>query len=876
MTAVTDGMRPRRDSLATRRLSGAVFATDALALALTASADAALLLESTGDDSIVSWSNDAARAFFGARLDDRPSLPALLLGAGDEVARRRLLTALESGVSALLECPVARADGVRWGEWSVSPLDEGDGAPPRWLVTVRDVTDRRRRDQAIEIYLRETEQARTDALAQANQAEALVNELTFARGQAQEIVQQRSAFLASVSHEIRTPLNGVIGLTGVLLGTPLNGEQREIAGALRGSAERLLGLLNDVLDFAKMDGRRLQLEAVEFDVHETIEQIVDLLSVRPDAQRLRVHTLIAPGVPNVMCGDPGRFGQVLSNLVGNAVKFTPEGRITVRASVDAMDDQHATLRCEVSDSGIGIAPDALERLFEPFVQADAGTTRRYGGTGLGLAICKELVQLMGGTIGVRSTPGEGSVFWFTVRLAVSASAPSRVVQGLDDIVNHRALMIDRDAENRSIFALQLAALGITCDGVPTLADAMEQLAQRPDDYQLVFVHYDCPDAEPLQAARAIRDRDPAHAPVVMVLAPLGASPPQAALESAGAAGLIHSPVRQTLLAGLVADAWHKAREHSAPHDPMQVPDDEAGAVPQWRAAPRVLVAEDNIINQQVAQHMLQLLGCRVDVVANGLEALESVAQVPYDLVFMDCQMPECDGYEATRRLRRTGSERARVPVVAMTANVMPGDRQRCLDAGMNDYVSKPVHADEIDAILRRFLVAHLAEDVSADAASPRLTPPNGMRAPAGLAAPAEARPPVTARATAPAPIAHAGEVMIDQKIVNSLKSMQARGARKGLIGDLMTVFRAQAEEVSDHLTTALEAGDAVRLREAAHKFKGACGSIGAAQLAARAKDVEMAARENRLADAAAARDALSALVPDALAALDAVYSDAIS
>ena len=857
MTVLSDGSRPRRDSLAVRRLSGAVPATDALALALTASADPALLLEATDTGTVLSWSNDAATLFFGVRLDGRPSLAALLGGAGDEVAPRRLLATLDSGLSGLLDCPIARSDGVRWGEWSVSPISGDESAPRRWLVTVRDVTDRRLRDRALEIYLRETEQARIDALAQATQAEALVNELTFARGQAQEIIQQRSAFLASVSHEIRTPLNGVIGLAGVLLGTPLSGEQRNIAGSLRNSAERLLALLNDVLDFAKMDSGRMQLESVEFDVRETIEQIVELLAVRPDARQVRVHTLIAPGVPRVMCGDPGRFGQVLSNLVGNAVKFTERGHITVRASVDAMDDQAVVLRCEVSDSGIGIAPHALERLFEPFVQADASTTRRYGGTGLGLAICKELVHLMGGTIGVRSTQGEGSVFWFTVRLTVSASVPAGDISGLDELRGRRALLIDRDPEYRAIFALQLSALGVACDGVGSLAEAFDRMALAPEPYALAFVHHDCPDAEPLHAARQIRDRNPTEAPVVILLAPLGASPPQAAVEAAGASGIVHTPVRQTRLARHMVDAWAKVRGRSVPVATLVEDDPADREGPVWREAPRILVAEDNIINQQVAQHMLQLLGCRVDLVANGLEALDAVAQMPYDLVFMDCQMPECDGYEATRRLRRTVSDRSRIPVVAMTANVMPGDRQRCLDAGMDDYVSKPVHADEIDAILRRFLADHMADDGYGAARSAPTAPRE-----------------VTPARPVPRTSEPGAESLLDFKIVDSLKAMQARGTRKSLVSDLLTVFRSQAEEVGDQLAAALDAGDTQRLREAAHKFKGACGSIGAARLAARAKELEIAAREERLTDAAAARRALAADVPAALAALEAAYRDA--
>ncbi len=860
MIALNEAHRPRRDSLSARRLSGGVFATDALALALTASADGALLVERTTDGPVISWSNESAREFLGQALANRPPMAPLLLGAGDEAAVRSLLAALDAPVSARVECPVARDDGVRWGEWSVSPLALDDGAPARWLVSVRDVTDRRRRDQALSIYLRETEQSRADAISQAQQAEALVNELTLAGGQAQEVIQQRSAFLASVSHEIRTPLNGVIGLTGVLLGTGLSAEQRDIGNAVRRSAERLLSLLNDVLDFAKMDTGRMQLESVEFDVHETIEQIVELLSVRPGAAQLRVSTLIAPGVPNVMCGDPGRFGQVLSNLVGNAVKFTSAGQVTVRASVDAMSDEQVVLRCEVSDSGIGIAADALDRLFEPFVQADASTTRRYGGSGLGLAICKDLVHLMGGTIGVRSAPGEGSVFWFTVRLSVSASAPGNVpLRGLNDVGTHRALVIDPNRESRAIFALQLGGLGVVCDGVSSLADATAQLAAATEPYALVFVHHDCPDAEPLQVARVIRDHDASRPHAVILLAPLGASPPQAALDAAGVAGIIHTPVRPSLLAGRIAGAWRRHRSAVAPDlTPADVEADEAA--PRWRQTPRVLVAEDNVINQQVARHLLQLLGCSVDVVADGLEALDALANVPYDLVFMDCMMPECDGYEATRRLRRTGSPRAGVPVVAMTANAMPGDRQRCLDAGMDDYVAKPVHETDLDAVLRRFLATLLDyTDGAHDTGDTR-----------GEAPPRAAKP--TEPREQPAP----DELVIDPKIVGSLKALQARGARQTLIDDLLAVFRVQAEEISDHLRTALDESDLTRVREVAHKFKGSCGSIGASRLATRARVAELAAREGRLADAAAACAALSALLSGDVLALDAAYRDAVS
>jgi CheY-like chemotaxis protein len=424
-------------------------------------------------------------------------------------------------------------------------------------------------------------------------------------------------------------------------------------------------------------------------------------------------------------------------------------------------------------------------------------------------------------------------------------------------------VIDPNVDDRAIFALQLGGIGVTPDSVSSLAEAEQQLEAGLSTgrlYSLIFVHHDCPDADPLQAARAVRAACRAGTPVVMLLTRLGASPPQAALEAAGAAGIIHTPVRPSQLASLVAAAWEKQHRQpdAMPILPEPIEDDQR--FPRWRVTPRVLVAEDNVINQQVAQHLLQLLGCRVDVVANGLEALDALANVPYDLVFMDCQMPECDGYEAARRLRRTASPRARVPVIAMTANVMPGDRQRCLDAGMDDYVAKPVHAEEIDAMLRGWLAQYLATDE--DATPTLLTGPT----------PVLPMPAVPAFVTAEPSDAPA----IDAKIVSSLKAMQARGTRQTLIADLLTVFASQAQEIGDVLLAALGASDLGHLREAAHKFKGACGSIGAAQLAARSKDVELAAREGRRDDAAVACNELLRLVPGAVGALEAAYRDAIT
>jgi len=730
---------------------------------------------------ITSWNSGAAAMFgyppseaMGRALNVAESTPE-----EEESRRRRLVAGEKFSYDARAMTRSSTSIDI---QVAVAPLLDDANRCIGSIAVARDVTQHKRSEEALRL----------------------------AREAAEAASQAKSSFLARMSHEIRTPMNGVLGMTELLLETGLTSTQRKYAETVQRSGQNLLGIINDLLDFSKIEAGKLELENVEMDLRRTIEDVVDLLAERAHSKGLELACSIPANLVTHVRGDPLRLGQVLTNLVGNAIKFTEQGSVVIRVSSVEETAKHVSMRFEVSDTGAGISLEAQTRIFDEFSQADGSTTRKHGGSGLGLAISKQLVGMMGGSIHVESALGAGSTFSFTSRFEKqetqaqedSRSAPMGMLTGV------RALIVESTAINRGILHSQMSNWGMTNRVAATpeqAVDLLSQAAARGAPYDIAIIDLGLPGMDALELARTIRVRGEISKVRLVML-----TRRQVDIRNAREAGIdacLAKPVRQTVLYECLVNVMAgQSQEPAAP----PVAREPASAAPA-KIRGNILLVEDNLINQQVALGILQIQGYNVTVVNNGREALDSHSQGDFDLILMDCHMPEMDGFEATREIR--GRERTftgkRVPIVALTANAMAQDREECLNAGMDDHLSKPFSMQTLQDMLDRWM-------------------------------PAAASVPATAAQPAPRSHAKAGEVL-DRQVLEQLSKVRTNG-KPELLARVINLYLAESPKLVQKLKQAAGASDARAIARSAHSLKSSSANVGAKVLSGYCADIEASAR----------------------------------